>query len=45
MKKGNSMKGCHRIIRNFLLGKPGLCKMIQKIVDSTCYIMKLLNIK
>lgn len=39
------MKNCKRFIRNFFLGKPGICKCFDKIADSTCYIMKLLNIK
>lgn len=39
------MKHFDRVIRNFFLGKPGLCKKMNQIVNSTHYIMKLLNIK
>lgn len=39
------MKNFDRIIRNFFLGKPALCKNMNKIADSLHYIMKLLNIK
>lgn len=39
------MKRFDRIFRNFFLGKPGLCKKVNQIVNSTHYIMKLLNIK
>ncbi len=39
------MKKANRIIRNFFSGKPAFCRSINKIVESTCYIMKLLNIK
>lgn len=34
-----------RMIRNFFICKPSLCKTVERIADSTCYIMKLLNIK
>lgn len=39
------MKKINRVMRNFFIGKPDLCKTIDKITESTCYIMKLLNIK
>lgn len=39
------MKKANRIIRNFFSDKPAFCRSINKIVESTCYIMKLLNIK
>lgn len=39
------MKQVKRMMRNFFSGKPCLCKTVNRIVESTCYIMKLLNIK
>lgn len=39
------MKKVNRIMRNFFIGKPDLCRTVNKITESTCYIMKLLGIK
>lgn len=40
MKKNNKP-----FIRNFLLAKPKICNALKNIIESTEYIMKLLNIK